>query len=73
MAEEPLSGPAGSSDRPQDIGLPEIPGYRIEETLGRGSTGVVYRATQLAVDRQVALKVLHPDLAGRDRVLEVQT
>ncbi len=68
MAEEPLKErPASSS--PADIGLPEIPGYRIEETLGRGATGVVYRATQLAVDREVALKVLHPDLAGRPRAV----
>jgi hypothetical protein len=67
MAEEPLKERSSSS--PADIGLPEIPGYRIEETLGRGSTGVVYRATQLAVDREVALKVLHPDLAGRPRAV----
>lgn len=53
----------------RDMGLPEIPGYRIEETLGRGSTGVVYRATQLAVEREVALKVLHPDLVGRPKAV----
>ena len=69
MAEEPLRDRAPQRSGPQDIGLPEIPGYRIEETLGRGSTGVVYRATQLAVDRQVALKVLHPDLTGRPRAV----
>ena len=69
MAAEPLSTPGEGAERPRDIGLPEIPGYRIEETLGRGSTGVVYRATQLAVERQVALKVLHPDLAGKPRAV----
>jgi hypothetical protein len=36
--------------------------------LGRGSTGVVYRAVQLAVERPVALKVLHPALS-RGRVV----
>lgn len=69
---EPQPGePAGDGPRrdARDIGLPEIPGYRIEETLGRGSTGVVYRATQLAVEREVALKVLHPDLAGRPKAV----
>ncbi len=43
---------------------PNVPGYRIESVLGRGATGTVYRARQLSVDREVALKVLHPDLAG---------
>src|SRR5687767_10421663 len=69
MAEEPLKERPRESSSPADIGLPEIPGYRIEETLGRGSTGVVYRATQLAVDREVALKVLHSEMAGRPRAV----
>src|SRR5262245_3003549 len=43
---------------------PSIPGYRIEGVLGRGATGVVYRARQISVDRAVALKVLHPELVG---------
>jgi len=40
--------------------------FRIEEAIGRGGYGVVYRATQLEGDRQVALKVLHPDLVRTD-------
>jgi hypothetical protein len=68
--EAPRDGPPRETRRAErDIGLPEIPGYRIEETLGRGSTGVVYRATQLAVEREVALKVLHPDLIGRPKAV----
>ena len=37
--------------------------YRIEEKLGSGGMGAVYRATQLSVDRPVALKVIHAKLA----------
>jgi serine/threonine protein kinase len=41
----------------------EFAGYRIDRRIGRGGMGVVYLATDLALERSVALKVLAEDLA----------
>jgi eukaryotic-like serine/threonine-protein kinase len=37
--------------------------YRIERELGAGGMATVYLARDLKHDRDVAIKVLHPDLA----------
>jgi tetratricopeptide (TPR) repeat protein len=38
--------------------LPRVPGYDVLELLGQGGMGVVYRALQRGLDRQVALKLI---------------
>lgn len=48
---------------------PAIPGYELSGFVGRGASGAVYRARQLAVDREVAIKILHPWVAQESRVV----
>jgi serine/threonine protein kinase len=50
-----LGGPAAGS---------RVAGYRLEEQVGAGGMAVVFRAVDERLDRQVAVKVLAPTLAG---------
>ncbi len=45
-------------------------GYRVESLIGRGGMGVVYRATDLSLERPVALKLIAPELAEDQRFRE---
>ncbi len=47
-----------------------IGGYRIDKLIGSGGMGVVYRATNVALNRIYALKVLPPPLASNDQYRE---
>src|SRR5436190_3871126 len=44
--------------------------YRIESIAGQGGMGVVYRATQLGLDRAVALKLITPEFAHDEEFRE---
>ncbi|MBN2802748.1 MAG: serine/threonine protein kinase [Deltaproteobacteria bacterium] len=55
---------------PEDLIGKEILGqFRIIERIGRGGMGEVYKAEQPAMDRVVAIKILHQKLAGRKDLL----
>ena len=61
--------------RPEDQGtegriprVTEVHGdFRFDEELGRGGTGVVFRAWQFSLERDVAIKVLHASSSDDDQ------
>jgi eukaryotic-like serine/threonine-protein kinase len=44
------------------------PQYHLERELGRGGMGVVFLATDTTLDRRVAIKVVHPELAPHESI-----
>jgi tetratricopeptide (TPR) repeat protein/tRNA A-37 threonylcarbamoyl transferase component Bud32 len=44
------------------------PQYRLERELGRGGMGVVFLATDTTLDRRVAIKAVHPELAAHPSI-----
>jgi YVTN family beta-propeller protein len=48
----------------------EVAGYQVEEIIGRGGMGVVYRAEHLRLGRKVALKVVAPQIAREPKFRE---
>ena len=50
--------------------LQELKGYKIASVVGEGSMGIVYKAMQLSMEREVALKVLPPERTQDSKFVE---
>ncbi len=57
-------GQSGPAPRARDLTGANLGDFQVDRLLGRGGMGEVYLARQISLNRQVALKVLRPDLTN---------
>jgi serine/threonine protein kinase/pSer/pThr/pTyr-binding forkhead associated (FHA) protein len=57
------------TERDSKAGAPWIPGYKLEEELGRGGMGIVYRATRETDGQSMAVKTIMPAVAAGQLVV----
>jgi pSer/pThr/pTyr-binding forkhead associated (FHA) protein len=68
---EPALTPAELSGLPSALPAGSIvAGCRIEQVISHGDMAIVYRAEELALQRPVALKLIHPERSGEERFRE---
>ncbi|MBV9926498.1 MAG: protein kinase [Acidobacteria bacterium] len=72
LGAEPTVSDAGGESKPSDalLGMVLDDKYRLDERLGVGGMGTVYRATHLLIERPVAVKVLSQRLVADDTAKE---
>src|SRR5262245_15676800 len=54
----PTTGPDTFTPVPSATDLPQVPGYELSAEIGGGGMGVAYKARDLSLDRDVAIKLL---------------
>jgi len=54
---------------PEDLEL-IFPDFRVKRLIGRGGMGAVYQAEQVDLEREVAVKILPPEVAGDEEFRE---
>lgn len=61
-----------SEPRDELLASPHIlAGYRLDERIGEGAMGSVYRAHQVSLDRPVAIKILLPHFARKPEIVRL--
>jgi serine/threonine protein kinase len=63
---------AGAAEEEEDpyVGQTLLGQFQVEEVIGQGGMGRVYRARQLGFDRPVAIKILHTDLVTNTEMVK---
>src|SRR5580693_9918302 len=65
-----MQEPAGRMARTARVGnVPQLAKYDVVEELGHGGMATVYRARDRRLDREVAVKVIHPHLRDSSEVV----